>query len=310
MTPKQRTVDCREAGLSWAKITGRTVLFRNQETQAHPSPPALLAGRPTAAVTSGSGATLDRNCLRHRGIAVLGSCRFRLLGRRSLEIAGPPGWLCRRGASPALGRGSTLEPSKFLTPPIRARRHQFQRLSRSFRAAFPKKMLGWRPPMAREPRIPKIRARQLSRNEPFSRKFGAEAHRALSPRQGWKGVSKISRVWAYNPKRTRSWIDASVRAGKNLDLRQAIICDREGAAFAMALSAEEIYRSSNGDRWTLIRDSDSGRLSVRHEANRSSGGSVTDTDVDVFLSIAGSGPEFTALRRLLNRPADSVLRSQ
>jgi hypothetical protein len=78
----------------------------------------------------------------------------------------------------------------------------------------------------------------------------------------------------------------------------------------MAQSAEEIYRSSNGDRWTLIRDADSGRLSVRHEANPSSGGRVTDTDVDVFLSIAGSGPEFKALRRLLNKPADSVLPSQ
>ena len=72
----------------------------------------------------------------------------------------------------------------------------------------------------------------------------------------------------------------------------------------MAQSAEEIYISSNGDRWTLIRDANSGRLSVRHEANPSSGGRVTDTDVDVFLSIAGSGPEFTALRRLLNRPSE------
>jgi hypothetical protein len=85
---------------------------------------------------------------------------------------------------------------------------------------------------------------------------------------------------------------------------------RKEERFGMAQSAEEIYRSSNGDSWTLIRDADSGRLSVRHEANPSSGGRVTDTDVDVFLSIAGSGPEFTALRRLLNKPADSGLPSQ
>jgi hypothetical protein len=72
----------------------------------------------------------------------------------------------------------------------------------------------------------------------------------------------------------------------------------------MEQAAEEIYRSSNGDRWTLIRDTSAGRLLVRHEANPSSGGRVTDTDVDAFLRIAGSGPEFDALRRLLSRPLD------
>jgi hypothetical protein len=74
----------------------------------------------------------------------------------------------------------------------------------------------------------------------------------------------------------------------------------------MAQSEEPIYRSSNGDRWALIRDTGTGRLSVRHEANPSSGGRVTETDADEFLSIAGSGPEFATLRRLLNRPADPV----
>jgi hypothetical protein len=78
----------------------------------------------------------------------------------------------------------------------------------------------------------------------------------------------------------------------------------------MVQTAEEFYRSSNGDRWTLIRDTDSGRLSVRHEANLSSGGRVTDTDVDAFLSVAGSGPEFAALRRLLNRLGDPGLPSE
>src|SRR5262249_9720108 len=63
---------------------------------------------------------------------------------------------------------------------------------------------------------------------------------------------------------------------------------------AVALSAATIYRSSNGDRWRLIREN--GRVFVRHEANSSSGGSVTDTDVDEFLSVGGSGPEYAALR--------------
>jgi hypothetical protein len=71
----------------------------------------------------------------------------------------------------------------------------------------------------------------------------------------------------------------------------------------MEQAAQEVYRSSNGDRWTLIRDTSSD-LFVRHEANPSSGGQVTDTDVDAFLSVAGSGPEFAALRRLLDKSAD------
>jgi hypothetical protein len=69
-----------------------------------------------------------------------------------------------------------------------------------------------------------------------------------------------------------------------------------------AHTIEDIYRSSNGDRWRLIRDTAPGRVFVRHEANQASGGSVTDMDVDDFLSVGGSGPEHTALRRLLDRP--------
>jgi catechol 2,3-dioxygenase-like lactoylglutathione lyase family enzyme len=78
----------------------------------------------------------------------------------------------------------------------------------------------------------------------------------------------------------------------------------------MTQSAEDIYRSANGDRWTLIRDTNSGRRLVRHEANPSSGGKVTETDVEAFLSIGGSGPEFAALRRLLDRPTDPAVPPQ
>jgi hypothetical protein len=105
--------------------------------------------------------------------------------------------------------------------------------------------------------------------------------------------------------------DAALKSVKRLPAgADASISDLEGGTFAMAQSAEPIYRSSKGDRWTLIRDPGTGRLSVRHEANPSSGGCVTETDADEFLSIAGSGPEFAALRRLLNRPADPVSSSQ
>ena len=75
----------------------------------------------------------------------------------------------------------------------------------------------------------------------------------------------------------------------------------------------EIYRSSNGDRWTLMRHGNSGRLFVRHVPNPSSGGRMSETDVDEFLSVAGSGPEYAALRTLrtlLDRPADTASSSE
>ena len=50
----------------------------------------------------------------------------------------------------------------------------------------------------------------------------------------------------------------------------------------MSLTTEDFYRSSNGDRWQLIRDTSSGRSFVRHEPNLSSGGRVTDTDVEEY----------------------------
>src|SRR2546427_9428243 len=75
-----------------------------------------------------------------------------------------------------------------------------------------------------------------------------------------------------------------------------------GAIF-MAITAEDFYRSSNGDRWQLIRDPASGRSFVRHEPNLSSGGRTTDTDVDEFLNRTGSSPENLALRALLDKHA-------
>jgi hypothetical protein len=68
----------------------------------------------------------------------------------------------------------------------------------------------------------------------------------------------------------------------------------------MTDTKQPIYSSQNGDRWWLIRDDTSGRTVVRHEANQSSGGHRTDFEVEEFLSQAGSGPEYAALRRLLD----------
>jgi hypothetical protein len=77
----------------------------------------------------------------------------------------------------------------------------------------------------------------------------------------------------------------------------------------MALSAEDFYRSSNGDRWQLIRDTASRRSFVRHEPNLSSGGRVTDTDVKEFLNRTGSSPENLALRGLLDKLDDAAAHS-
>lgn len=63
--------------------------------------------------------------------------------------------------------------------------------------------------------------------------------------------------------------------------------------------AQEIHRSQNGDVWRLIRDAAPGRMLVRHEANASSGGHVTETAVEDFLRQGGAGPEYAALRTLL-----------
>jgi hypothetical protein len=78
----------------------------------------------------------------------------------------------------------------------------------------------------------------------------------------------------------------------------------------MALITKELYHSSNGDRWYLCRDPDTGRVFVRHQANLSSGGShVTDVDVGVFLS-QGNGPELQELLRLIGTLVDGTVDSQ
>jgi hypothetical protein len=72
----------------------------------------------------------------------------------------------------------------------------------------------------------------------------------------------------------------------------------------MTVSINQIYRSSNGDRWELVRSTDPERALVRHIPNPSSGGRMTDTPVADFLSTDGPGPEYAALRRLLDSDAD------
>jgi hypothetical protein len=53
---------------------------------------------------------------------------------------------------------------------------------------------------------------------------------------------------------------------------------------------EQLYRSPNGDTWFLARDPMTGSAFVRHRANASSGGQVTDVEIDEFLRVC---PEIT-----------------
>jgi len=61
---------------------------------------------------------------------------------------------------------------------------------------------------------------------------------------------------------------------------------------------EQLYRSPNGDTWFLARDPATGMAFVRHQANASSGGQVTDIEIDEFLS-GPPNPERDALLRVI-----------
>ena len=58
------------------------------------------------------------------------------------------------------------------------------------------------------------------------------------------------------------------------------------------------YTSSNGDRWLMLHDGETGRYTVRHEPNLSSGGQATEVDRQL-LSRNGLSPQGQALAQLL-----------
>jgi hypothetical protein len=61
---------------------------------------------------------------------------------------------------------------------------------------------------------------------------------------------------------------------------------------------EQLYRSPSGDIWFLVRDPMTGLAFVRHQANVSSGGQVTDVEIGAFLS-GPPHPEQEALLRVI-----------
>ncbi|EHL97484.1 hypothetical protein HMPREF9946_00116 [Acetobacteraceae bacterium AT-5844] len=66
----------------------------------------------------------------------------------------------------------------------------------------------------------------------------------------------------------------------------------------MAIESRELYDSSNGDRWYLVREPRSGRVFIRHEPNLASGGDTELIEVADFLR-RGAGPEQEELLRLI-----------
>jgi hypothetical protein len=66
----------------------------------------------------------------------------------------------------------------------------------------------------------------------------------------------------------------------------------------MTENSRELYRSPNGDVWSLVRIGD--RLLVRHRANVPSGGTSTDMELIDFLKAGGLGPEKQELLRLID----------
>ena len=69
----------------------------------------------------------------------------------------------------------------------------------------------------------------------------------------------------------------------------------------MAIDTRRLYRSANGDKWDLARDTATGRVFIRHEANEPSGGQVTEIEIGDFLTSDGHGPEHAQLLRLIGK---------
>jgi hypothetical protein len=67
----------------------------------------------------------------------------------------------------------------------------------------------------------------------------------------------------------------------------------------VSIQLRTLYTSENGDRWSLGRDLDTGRIFVRHEPNRASGGRSSDADIGAFLAEGRQGPEHQELLHLI-----------
>ena len=72
----------------------------------------------------------------------------------------------------------------------------------------------------------------------------------------------------------------------------------------MPQAARELYRSANGDNWSLVRDEASGTPQVLHEPNRASGGRASRIEIGDFLTRDAHGPQHAELLRLIGTLVD------
>ena len=66
----------------------------------------------------------------------------------------------------------------------------------------------------------------------------------------------------------------------------------------------QLYASSNGDRWYLVRDDDTEDVFVQHVHNAPSGGQTSRVEIGAFLAHGGRSPEHQALLRLIGTLVD------
>jgi hypothetical protein len=77
----------------------------------------------------------------------------------------------------------------------------------------------------------------------------------------------------------------------------------------MGAETRTLYRSPNGDQWHLVREAETGRVLVRHQANVSSGGRMTEIDIGAFLGTGARGPEHQELLRLIGTLVEEAPRT-
>jgi hypothetical protein len=77
-----------------------------------------------------------------------------------------------------------------------------------------------------------------------------------------------------------------------------VVAIQRSAPF-MNVETREIHASSNGDRWYLGRDPESGHAFVQHVPNAPSGGQISRMEIGAFLARGALGPEHQALLRLI-----------
>jgi hypothetical protein len=65
------------------------------------------------------------------------------------------------------------------------------------------------------------------------------------------------------------------------------------------MASRQIYASSSGDTWDLVRDDRRGSVLIRHQPNAASGGQATDAEIDVFLTRHRGKAESEALLQMI-----------